>query len=199
VKKPLLTKWCLDPAEPSPGESYEEDNAYAPVLSSGSAPQSYGVPAPTQPAGGYGAPPSQPPGDYGAPAAAPPGGYGAPTAAAPGGYIAPAGDYDAPVYDEFPPTNSYEAAGPISDTFSNFDDPFQSPSAPASDIYSGGYEAPSTQAAGGYSAPSSQAAGGYSAPQGSIAPLDEAYASPRNGRTFKRPQTSVLPRRPFRG
>ena len=27
VQKPLLTKWCLDPTEPAPGQSYEEKNA----------------------------------------------------------------------------------------------------------------------------------------------------------------------------
>ena len=27
VQKPLLTKWCLDPTEPEPGESYDEGNA----------------------------------------------------------------------------------------------------------------------------------------------------------------------------
>ena len=69
VKKPLLTKWCLDPSEPLPGESYEEENAYAPVLGSGSSPQTYGVPAPRQPGNSYGAPEFSGPGeDYSAPA-----------------------------------------------------------------------------------------------------------------------------------
>ena len=27
VPQPLLTKWCLDPTEPAPGESYDESNA----------------------------------------------------------------------------------------------------------------------------------------------------------------------------
>ena len=33
VDKPLLTKWCLDPTAPAPGESYEEDQALAAPLS----------------------------------------------------------------------------------------------------------------------------------------------------------------------
>jgi hypothetical protein len=33
VDKPLLTKWCLDPSAPTPGESYEEDQALAAPLS----------------------------------------------------------------------------------------------------------------------------------------------------------------------
>merc|ERR1712106_812063 len=230
VKKPLLTKWCLDPEEPAPGESYEEENAFAPVLSSGSAPQSYGVPAPAQPPsrygapassapggyggptgasapggygaptgasasggydappvsadGGYGAPPTSAAGGYGAPPASAPGGYGAPPSAAPGGYGAPPDAYDD--YD-------YEASGPASDTYAAYDDAFQSPSAQSSDIYSEGYDAPGP-AAGGYNAPSSQAAGGYNAPS-----LGQDYQSSRTGRTFKRPQTSALPRRRFRG
>ena len=27
VAQPLLTKWCLDPTEAAPGESYDEENA----------------------------------------------------------------------------------------------------------------------------------------------------------------------------
>merc|ERR1712066_1013820 len=33
VDKPLLTKWCLDPTPAAPGDSYDEENAEAPVLS----------------------------------------------------------------------------------------------------------------------------------------------------------------------
>ena len=33
VDKPLLTKWCLDPSAPAPGESYQEDRALAAPLS----------------------------------------------------------------------------------------------------------------------------------------------------------------------
>ena len=33
VDKPLLTKWCLDPSAPAPGESYQEDQALAAPLS----------------------------------------------------------------------------------------------------------------------------------------------------------------------
>jgi len=55
-KKPLMTKWCLDPTEPAPGESYDESNAIgAPLGPSGdvgrtetgtSGPGSPGAPAP---------------------------------------------------------------------------------------------------------------------------------------------------------
>ena len=38
VNKPLLTKWCLDPAEPESGESYGEGNAKgSPIDPSGQA------------------------------------------------------------------------------------------------------------------------------------------------------------------
>ena len=61
VQKPLVTKWCLDPSEPAPGDTYEEEAAYAPVLGSGSAPRSYGVPPPPAPPGsGYSAPAQEP-------------------------------------------------------------------------------------------------------------------------------------------
>jgi len=237
VAKPLLTKWCLDPTEPAPGESYEEENAQGPVLGSGSAPQSYGAPAPSgynapasQASGGYGAPTSSsPPGsydvapasasrgygapasaparDYGAPAAsAPARDYGAPTVSSPENYGAPAAsaaeEYGAPAADNYggpsdnydydyndtpaQAPNSYEAAQPASDTYLAADDAFQSPSAPASDIY----DAPGP--AGGYNAPSAQAPGGYSAPASS-------YQASRRGRKFNRPQTLALPRRSFRG
>merc|ERR1712020_498724 len=33
VDKPLLTKWCLDPTPAVPGDSYDEENAEAPVIS----------------------------------------------------------------------------------------------------------------------------------------------------------------------
>ena len=33
VPKPLETRWCLDPAQPTPGESYDESDALGPVLS----------------------------------------------------------------------------------------------------------------------------------------------------------------------
>jgi len=33
VEKPLLTKWCLDPTPAAPGDSYDESEAEAPVLS----------------------------------------------------------------------------------------------------------------------------------------------------------------------
>jgi len=36
VDKPLLTRWCLDSTPAAPGESYDEENADAPVLESGS-------------------------------------------------------------------------------------------------------------------------------------------------------------------
>merc|ERR1712001_776478 len=36
VDKPLLTKWCLDPTPAAPGDSYDEENADAPVISEGS-------------------------------------------------------------------------------------------------------------------------------------------------------------------
>jgi len=32
VPKPLQTRWCLDPTEPAPGESYDEENALAGVI-----------------------------------------------------------------------------------------------------------------------------------------------------------------------
>merc|ERR1712180_210563 len=35
VPKPLLTKWCLDPTPAAPGESYDEENAQAPVINGG--------------------------------------------------------------------------------------------------------------------------------------------------------------------
>jgi hypothetical protein len=37
VDKPLLTRWCLDPTPAAPGESYDEENALADPISSGSA------------------------------------------------------------------------------------------------------------------------------------------------------------------
>ena len=36
VPKPLLTKWCLDPTPAASGESYDEENAAAPVIESAS-------------------------------------------------------------------------------------------------------------------------------------------------------------------
>ena len=36
AKKMLLTKWCLDDTEPTPGESYEEDNSLAEPIKEGS-------------------------------------------------------------------------------------------------------------------------------------------------------------------
>ena len=85
VKKPLLTKWCLDPSEPLPGESYEEENAYAPVLGSGSAPASYGVPPPSrQSPNNYEAPSDQR--DYSSPE---------------GNYAAPSGDYSSPAEESY--------------------------------------------------------------------------------------------------
>ena len=36
VDKPLLTRWCLDSTPAAPGESYDEEQAQAPVLESGS-------------------------------------------------------------------------------------------------------------------------------------------------------------------
>ena len=40
VDKPLLTKWCLDPTPAAPGDSYDEENAAAPPISTQeSAPQ----------------------------------------------------------------------------------------------------------------------------------------------------------------
>merc|ERR1712037_920595 len=36
VDKPLLTRWCLDPTPAAPGDSYDESEADAPVLESGS-------------------------------------------------------------------------------------------------------------------------------------------------------------------
>ena len=33
VAQPLLTKWCLDPTEAAPGESYDEENALGEPLS----------------------------------------------------------------------------------------------------------------------------------------------------------------------
>merc|ERR1711887_174863 len=123
--------------------------------------------------GNYGAPPASAAEEYGAPAAD---NYGGPS----DNY-----DYD---YNDTPAQapNSYEAAQPASDTYLAADDPLQSPSAQASDIY----DAPGP--AGGYSAPSAQAAGGYSAPASS-------YQASRRGRKFNRPQTLALPRRSFRG
>ena len=32
VPKPLMTKWCLDPTPPSPGQSYDESEALGDVL-----------------------------------------------------------------------------------------------------------------------------------------------------------------------
>ena len=36
VAQPLQTKWCLDPAEPAPGESYDESNALGEPLGAAS-------------------------------------------------------------------------------------------------------------------------------------------------------------------
>ena len=64
VKKPLLTKWCLDPAEPQSAQD-KSNTAQQPGYSgAGSAPRTYGVPAPATPAApaapaaGYSAPQS---------------------------------------------------------------------------------------------------------------------------------------------
>ena len=44
VPKPLLTKWCLDNTPVTPGDSYDESNAEAPVIASGSKPQAEEIP-----------------------------------------------------------------------------------------------------------------------------------------------------------
>ena len=36
VDKPLKTKWCLDPSDPAPGETYEEGQARSPLITSSS-------------------------------------------------------------------------------------------------------------------------------------------------------------------
>ena len=180
TRTPLLTKWCLDPAEPEPGESYDEENAQGPVLSSGSAPQSYGAPAPegyTSPAtgGGFENPVFDPTGSYSAPDEydSYDYDYGSPSSQASDAYSVPSsGGYDAP--------------GPV-------DSAYSAPSSAAS----GGYAAPSSAAAD-YGAPTS-AAGSYSTP------LDESYSSPARRRskkvrvqeTSQRRKAVQLPKRTF--
>ena len=177
IKTPLLTKWCLDPAEPEAGESYEEANARGPVLSSGSAPQSYGAPAPE----GYASPVTG-------------GGFESPVFDPTGSYSAP-DEYDSYDYDygspssqasdaySVPSSGGYDAPGPADSGYS----------APTS--ASGGYGAPSSAAAD-YGAPTS-AAGSYAAP------LDESYSSPARRRSKKiqskpsQRRKAVLPKRTF--
>jgi len=189
IKTPLLTKWCLDPAEPEAGESYEEANARGPVLSSGSAPQSYGAPAPE--------------------------GYASP---ATGGYDSPVtgGGFDSPVFD---PTGSYSAPDEYDSYDYDYGSPSSQASDAYSVPSSGGYDAPGpadsgysapTSASGGYGAPSSAAAG-YGAPTSAAgsyaAPLDESYSSPARRRSKKvrgqqeskpsQRRKAVLPKRTF--
>ena len=180
IKTPLLTKWCLDPAEPEAGESYEEDNARGPVLSSGSAPQSYGAPAPD----GYNSP------ETGT------GGFESPVFNPTGSYSAP-DEYDSYDYDYGAPSSQASDAYSVP-TSGGYDAPGGAPadtsySAPTS--ATGAYSAPSSAAAG-YGAPTS-AAGSYSAP------LDESYSSPARRRSKQvRGQESqrrktILPKRTF--
>ena len=215
VKKPLLTKWCLDPAEPEPAESYEEENARGPVLSSGSAPQSYGVPPPpvssyaSAATGGYNSPvfdpapalPFPPTGEYGS---SPPEygaaseydyddyDYGAPSAQAGNAYSVPSpGGYDAP-----PSDSGYSAPTSVDSDYESSQAASGGYGSPSAAV-AGGYGAPSTAAAGGYGAPSAAASGGYGAPPASSggydapadggysAPLDDAYSSPDRRRGKK--------------
>ena len=80
--KLLLTKWCLDPTEPAPGDSYDEDNALADPLTAAQASYNSPVLAPVpnsfRPSSGG----RNQNGGYRAPAAAG-NGYGAPAAAGP--------------------------------------------------------------------------------------------------------------------
>merc|ERR1711936_200368 len=55
VPQPLLTKWCLDPTEAAPGESYDESNALGEPLGAAAEIQATYVRAPAT----YDAPPSQ--------------------------------------------------------------------------------------------------------------------------------------------
>jgi hypothetical protein len=58
TKKPLMTKWCLDPTEPAPGDSYDESNALgSPLGPSGDVGRTDNTPAPGP--GAPGAPASQ--------------------------------------------------------------------------------------------------------------------------------------------
>merc|ERR1719234_1784842 len=199
IKKPLLTKWCLDPAEPEAGESYEEENARGPVLSSGSAPQSYGAPAPE----GYASPAT---GGYDSPVTG--GGFDSPVFDPTGSYSAP-DEYDSYDYDygspssqasdaySVPSAGGYDAPGPA-------DSGYSAPTSAA-----GGYGAPAS-ASGGYGAQSSAAAG-YGAPTSAAgsyaAPLDESYSSPARRRSKKvrdqqerkpsQRRKAVLPKRTF--
>merc|ERR1712203_93090 len=93
----------------------------------------YGAPTASAPANDYGAPTVSSPENYGAPAASAAEEYGAPAA---DNYGGPSDNYDYD-YNDTPAQapNSYEAAQPASDTYLAADDAFQSPSAPASDIY----------------------------------------------------------------
>ena len=198
VRKPLLTKWCLDPQEPAPGESYEEENAFAPVLSSGSAPQSYGVPppAPTSnppPPESYGAPtPDYPaPDSYGAPTSdysAPPSGrepetgYSAPAVSSPAGegYAAPSTGYDGPAQASGPPVYgeyeesydyNYEEIDPLGDIYAVNSVPPQDYNIPA--VNARDFSAPTSQPVRDYSAPDSR----YRSPSPSPAPVSQ-YRSP---------------------
>ena len=179
IKTPLLTKWCLDPAEPEAGESYDEENARGPVLSSGSAPQSYGAPAPE----GYASPATG-------------GGFESPVFDPTGSYSAP-DEYDSYDYDYGSPSSQASDAYSVPSS-GGYDAPADSGySAPTS--ASGGYGAPSSAAAD-YGAPTS-AAGSYAAP------LDESYSSPARRRSKKvrgqqeskssQRRKAVLPKRTF--
>ncbi len=61
IEKPLLSRWCLDPAEPTPGESYEESNQTPPVITEPPETASERQPQPELP--GY-EPPQEPTGLY---------------------------------------------------------------------------------------------------------------------------------------
>ena len=219
ISKPLLTKWCLDPAEPETG-NYDEDGDSA--SASASAPQSYGVPPPAS-------------SSYASPSRS---GYDSPVFdPAPSIPFPPTGSYGAalPSSQDYSYDYDYGASSQASDTYSDYEAPpadtgYSAPAAVASGYGApapapGGYGAPTasasgygapTSAAGDYGAPASASAaygspaspgGGYDAPAagGYSAPLDEAYSSPDRRRSKKlrgqesRRSKTVLPKRTFSG
>ena len=201
VKKPLVTKWCLDPSEPLPGDSYEEEKAYAPVLGSGSSPQSYGVPAPRQPGSGYGAP-ETPEEDYSAPARD----YSGPRQAAAPVYnerrnnrrnnkkknkkkskkggnrkkVKSSQNYLAPPSDSFGASFDYEEDYIDQAARDDYSGPVQPAVQAARDfsVPSNSYRGP-TPASGDYGAPPSSANRDYSAPSGDYgSPSNDNYGAP---------------------
>ena len=152
VKKMLMTKWCLDPAQPEPGQSYQEENA--PVLGSGSAPQSYGLPPPSrQPQTGYSAPASATASE----------GYYAPSEGYASGSSSPSQSYGAPAPSRQPQTDYSSPAEPQT----GYSAPASAPAGESYYVPSEEYPGGTSSAAQSYGVPEQRRPQtGYSAPAG---------------------------------